>query len=78
MPELKTNECPASFVSAASQRLIEILLENQYVKESTGAVMFGMDSAEWDPRLFDAVVLIAEEQQRVKDQAEDLQAITGS
>jgi len=69
LQELGTNECPVSIITPESRRLVEIIVDAERVREHSGAVLFGQDSSQWDPRFFDAMQVIAEEQMRI--QAED-------
>lgn len=71
------NECPRSFITPQSKRLVEIILEGQSLHEETGATLFGPDSSHWDPRFYHAVSILAEEQQRVIEANDELQSMTG-
>lgn len=67
-------ECPVSQITPDSRRLIQIIAEAGFVRDSTRAMLHGMDTSEWPARFHDAVVIVAEEEQRVKDAAEAFSA----
>ena len=65
--EYRMNECPVSYITPESRRLVEVMFENSYVKEQTGASFFGLDSATWDARLFDTIRTCAGEDAKVEE-----------
>lgn len=64
------SDCPVAIVTEPSRQLVNLIAESGMVKDSAGATFYGPDAARWPARYYDAVMVIAEEEQRVKDAAD--------
>ncbi|HXS93185.1 MAG TPA: hypothetical protein VN736_01200 [Candidatus Limnocylindrales bacterium] len=52
-------DCPVSFITPASRHLIQVEVQNQVLKESTGASLYGPDLSKWPSKVVDAFTCIA-------------------
>jgi hypothetical protein len=70
--DMAQTECPVSRITPQADQLVREITSANSVKIATGAVMFGMDSAEWNPIWYDAVLLAEIEKQKISDAADKM------
>lgn len=58
--DLATVECPVSAITPQSMDLIEAVSAARTVHKASGGVFYGVDSAQWPCRYFDAVEVMHE------------------
>jgi hypothetical protein len=70
--DMAQTECPMSRITPQVDQLVREISSANSVRIATGAVMFGMDSSEWNPIWYDAIVLAEIEKQKISDAAEKM------
>ena len=61
IPELSTDECPVSLITPDIRSVVRTIENHRYIKEFSGATLFGSDLSMWPAWYADAVQIIQEE-----------------
>lgn len=64
---VRINECPRSAITPEAQQLVEMEALNRHTRESTGACLFGSNSADWPAVWHDVVTTLQMERVHEED-----------